>query len=67
MTTNKEKEEAWANVTMNFNKNKPEIQQRTEKCLCLCWDNLKRDTKKYCIAQLQRELYKTGKSFYSVN
>ncbi|XP_011858264.1 PREDICTED: uncharacterized protein LOC105555834 [Vollenhovia emeryi] len=65
MTTNKDKEEAWANVTMNFNRNKPETQQRTEKCLRLCWDNLKRDTKKYC-AKLQRELYKTGGGVQSV-
>ncbi|XP_071579994.1 uncharacterized protein [Temnothorax nylanderi] len=65
MTSNREKEEAWANVTINFNKNKPEIQQRTERCLRLCWDNLKRDTKKYC-AQLQRELYKTGGGLPSI-
>lgn len=50
MTSNREKEEAWANVTINFNKNKPEIQQQTEQCLRLCWENLKRHQKILCTA-----------------
>lgn len=62
MTTNKEKDEAWAKVTANFNKKKSETFQRTEKTLRLCWENLKKETKRYC-GKLQKEMYKTGNNF----
>ncbi|XP_071652525.1 uncharacterized protein [Temnothorax longispinosus] len=58
-TSNKEKDEAWADITKNFNMNKPAFLERTEKKLRNCWDNMKRDTRKYC-AMLRRETYKTG-------
>ncbi|XP_071575561.1 uncharacterized protein [Temnothorax nylanderi] len=58
-TSNKEKDEAWADITKNFNMDKLTYLQRTEKKLRNCWDNMKRDTRKYC-AMFRRETYKTG-------
>ncbi|XP_018377336.1 PREDICTED: uncharacterized protein LOC108757379 [Trachymyrmex cornetzi] len=55
--TNLKKDEAWTNITIEYNKNRTTI--RSEKNLRLCWDNIKRDTRKY-YATLKRETYKTG-------
>lgn len=53
-----QKDEAWTNITTKFNKNRPSL--RSEKSLRLCWDNIKRETRKYCGLH-KREVYKTGK------
>ncbi|XP_019888573.1 uncharacterized protein LOC109611251 [Ooceraea biroi] len=55
--TNLQKYEAWTNITIEYNKNKTTI--RSEKNLRLCWDNIKKDTRKY-YATLKCESYKTG-------
>ncbi|TGZ51581.1 Uncharacterized protein DBV15_11923, partial [Temnothorax longispinosus] len=57
ITSISKKDEAWANITREYNENRAII--RTEKNLRSCWDNIKRDTRKYCAA-LKRESYKTG-------
>lgn len=59
--TSLQKEEAWTNITIEYNKNRTII--RSEKSLRLCWDNIKRDTRKYCATE-KRESYKTGKFIY---
>ncbi|XP_077262539.1 myb/SANT-like DNA-binding domain-containing protein 3 [Temnothorax americanus] len=57
ITSISKKDEAWANITREYNENRSII--RTEKKLRSCWDNIKRDTRKYCAA-LKQESYKTG-------
>jgi len=52
-----QKEKAWINITQEFNKNKTVI--RSQHTLHLCWDNIKKKTKKY-FATLKHEYYKTG-------
>ncbi|XP_072750564.1 uncharacterized protein [Anoplolepis gracilipes] len=42
---------------MEYNKNSTIT--RSKKSLRLCWDNIKRDTRKYCATQ-KRECYRTG-------
>nr|XP_012216872.1 PREDICTED: RING finger protein PFF0165c-like isoform X2 [Linepithema humile] len=51
------KDETWANVTKEFNARN--TIQRTEKNLKYLWDNIKKETRKYC-ATFKREIYKTG-------
>ncbi|EFN63559.1 UPF0439 protein C9orf30-like protein, partial [Camponotus floridanus] len=53
--TNLQKEEIWTNIAIEYNKNRTTI--RSEKSLRLCWDNIKRETRKYC-AIYKRENYK---------
>ncbi|KYN28620.1 hypothetical protein ALC57_01963 [Trachymyrmex cornetzi] len=55
--SNSMKDKAWATITQKFNTNKTDL--RTEKALRNCWDNIKRNTRKY-YATLKREIYKTG-------
>jgi len=61
---NVQKDEAWTSITMKYNEKSSII--RTEKSLRSCWDNIKRETKKYC-AEFKRESYKTGKFIYYLN
>lgn len=56
--TSFKKNEAWTNIAMEYNKNRTII--RSEQNLRNCWDNIKRDTRKY-FAEFKRESYKTGK------
>lgn len=44
--TNVKKDEAWTNITIEYNK-KRTSSIRSEKNLRLCWDNIKKDTRKY--------------------
>ncbi|XP_025995559.2 uncharacterized protein LOC113004993, partial [Solenopsis invicta] len=52
-----QKEEAWTSITIEYNKNRTII--RSEKSLRVCWENIKRDTRKYCATE-RRESYRTG-------
>ncbi|KYN17086.1 UPF0439 protein C9orf30 like protein, partial [Trachymyrmex cornetzi] len=58
--SNSKKDKPWTTITQKFNTNKTDL--RTEKTLRNCWDNIKRNTKKY-YATLKREIYKTGIKF----
>ena len=59
--TNVKKDEAWTNITIEYNKKRTSI--RSEKNLRLCWDNIKKDTRKY-YATLKRETYPIGAMLY---
>jgi len=52
-----QKEKAWINITQEFNKNNTVI--RSQNTLQLCWNNIKKNARKY-FATLKREYYKTG-------
>lgn len=47
-TLNSKKDKAWTKIAEEYNKNR--VIKRTEKNLRNCWDNIKRDTRKYCAA-----------------
>lgn len=52
-----EKEKAWTNITQKFNQDKTVVWSQHN--LHLCWDNIKRNAKKY-FAAIKRKYYKTG-------
>ncbi|KYN50134.1 UPF0439 protein C9orf30 like protein, partial [Cyphomyrmex costatus] len=62
-TTIEKKNKAWTDITNEYNENRIII--RTERNLRSCWDNIKRDTRKYCAAR-KRECYKTAQEIMGV-